>query len=68
MMNMNINLDLNITMSKLIALLVVIIAYVIDTRANTGGTNFMFALPFVNVIITGKQFFDNQANEKNDGF
>jgi hypothetical protein len=60
---MNINLDLNITMSKVIALLIVVLAYSIDTTAKTGGTNFMFALPFVNVIITGKQFFDKRNGE-----
>lgn len=52
--------DLNITMSKVTAILIVILAFAIDIQAKTGGTVFMFSMPFVNLIVTGKQYFDKK--------
>ena len=58
------NFDLNVTCSKFIAFVIIILAFALDIKSNTGGTNFMFALPFVNLIITGKQFFDQKSEKK----
>jgi hypothetical protein len=53
--------DLNVTFSKFIAFVIIILAFSLDIKSNTVGTVFMFALPFVNVIITGKQFLDQKT-------
>jgi len=46
-----------LTWSKFVALLVLIGAIYLDEKI--GGANaFMFALPFVTFLITGKQFID----------
>lgn len=52
---------LNVTFSKFIAFVIIILSFSLDIKSNTGGTVFMFALPFVNVIITGKQFLDQKT-------
>lgn len=51
---------LNITFSKLTALIILIMAFIMDFFNDRGGTVFMFALPFVVALITGKQYLDNQ--------
>jgi hypothetical protein len=55
---------LNITMSKIVAVLIIVLAFVLDAKQWTGGSNFMFALPFVTGIVTGKQYFDSKELEK----
>ena len=49
---------ITLTWSKLVALFVLIGATYLDLKTGTGATAFMFALPFVVVLITGKQFID----------
>ena len=51
---------LTITWSKLMALFFQSLAFTIDFKFNTGGTVFMFSLPFSVFLITGKQYFDSK--------
>jgi hypothetical protein len=52
---------LNITFSKFIALVIIVLAFILDLKSGTGGSVFMFVIPFVNFIITGKQFIDSKG-------
>jgi len=51
-------IDILLTWSKIVALLVLAGAIFLDVKTGTGATAFMFCLPFVVVLITGKQFVD----------
>lgn len=51
-----------ITWSKVMAFLVLACSVFLDIR-NGGATAFMFALPFIVVLITGKQYFDRNKPE-----
>ena len=46
--------------SKIVALLILGCATYLDIKTGTGATAFMFALPFVVVLITGKQYLDKK--------
>lgn len=50
---------INLTWSKIMAFLVLSCAMVLDIR-NGGTTAFMFAIPFVVFLITGKQYLDSK--------
>ena len=50
---------ITITFSKLISLLVLIFSLVLDIE-NKSMAAFMFALPFVTFLITGKQYLDSK--------
>ena len=52
-----VTVDIKITFSKLIAILILIGSFVLDLT-NNSVTATMFALPFVVTLITGKQFMD----------
>jgi len=52
------NIDITLTWSKAVALLVLIMAFVLDLASDKKGTIFMFSLPFAVVLITGKQVAD----------
>jgi len=52
------NISITITYSKIIATLIFIGAFIMDFANDKNGTVFMFALPFVVFLITGKQYFD----------
>ncbi len=56
--------NIELTWSKLVALVVIGCAVYIDTRNGLPGTVFMFSLPFAVFLITGKQFFDNREKVK----
>ena len=49
--------QITLTWSKIIALLVLGCAIYLDIK-NGNATAFMFSLPFVVTLITGKQYFD----------
>jgi len=49
---------IELTWSKLMALVVIILAFVIDLHFDKGGQVFMFSLPFTVFLITGKQGID----------
>lgn len=53
-----------LTWSKITAWLIIILAFYIDVKNNLGGTVFMFSMPFVVFLITGKQFFDKNKPAK----
>ena len=57
------NISITLTYSKIIALLVFLGAFIMDFANDKQGTVFMFALPFVVFLITGKQFFDAKKTE-----
>ena len=48
---------IELSWSKLVALIVLIMAFVLDLNTD-GNAVFMFALPFAVVLITGKQLID----------
>ena len=51
---------ITLTWSKLIAVLVLAGAVYLDVKSGTGATAFMFSLPFVVFLITGKQYIDSK--------
>jgi len=52
------NFLIELTWSKIMALVVLSGAFMIDIMNELSGTVFMFSLPFVVFLITGKQFID----------
>ena len=56
-------MSITVTFSKIVALLVLGGAIWLDVKTGTGATAFMFALPFVVVLITGKQWIDNKKQK-----
>lgn len=48
------------TWSKVMALVVIILAFTIDIYSKSNGTVFMFSIPFVVFLITGKQLIDRK--------
>lgn len=52
-----IKVNIELTWSKIIALLILIFAVYLDSKSN-GIAVFMFSIPFVVVLITGKQLND----------
>jgi len=52
--------SIELTWSKLIAVLVLAGAVYLDLKAGTGATAFMFSLPFIVFLITGKQYLDKK--------
>lgn len=56
---------ITITASKLMAFVIILIAFVIDLTGK-GATAFMFAVPFVASLVLGKQYFDSKnGNSQN---
>ena len=53
-----INISMTITYSKAIALIIIVLAFLMDFLNDKGGTVFMFAIPFAVFLITGKQAID----------
>ena len=50
--------NIELSWSKLMALVVIGLATWIDIKNGTGGNIFMFSVPFVVFLITGKQLID----------
>ncbi len=57
---------IELSWSKLMALIFQVLAFTLDWKYKTNGTIFMFSLPFSVFLITGKQYIDskNLKNEK----
>lgn len=55
---------ITLTWSKIMALVIITLSFIIDIKANQNGTVFMFCLPFVVFLITGKQFIERNKPEK----
>ena len=49
---------ITLTWSKVMALVIAIFALFIDLKNGTSGTVFMFSVPFIVVLVTGKQYLD----------
>lgn len=54
--------DITLSWSKIMATVIVVLAAWIDLKAGQNGTVFMFSLPFVVALITGKQLIDWRKN------
>ena len=55
---------IELTWSKIMALVIAILGFVIDIKTNSGGTVFMFTIPFVVFLITGKQLIDTRKKKE----
>lgn len=62
-MKKEINISINITLSKVMAFLMLVLAFIIDLLSDKAGTVFMFAIPFVAAMIANKQYNDRKAGE-----
>ena len=60
---MKIKVSIFLTWSKIMAFIILILAFVLDIHTDKDGTVFMFSVPFVVFLITGKQFFDKNKPE-----
>ena len=56
--------EITLTWSKIMAFVITGCAIFIDVKNGLPGTVFMFSLPFVVFLITGKQFFDHRREIK----
>lgn len=56
--------NIELTWSKIVALVVLGLAFTVDLTNSLPGTVFMFSLPFAVFLITGKQFFDHRKELK----
>ena len=54
-----------LTWSKIMALVIIVLAFVMDVMCDKQGQVFMFSLPFVVFLITGKQINDAIKEIKN---
>ena len=57
-MNIKFDISIYLTFSKLMALVILILSFIMDWCNDKGGTVFMFTIPFVVALITGKQLLD----------
>ena len=57
-MKFNININIELTWSKIMALVLLIEAVHVDLNTVKTGTIFMYSIPFIVVLITGKQGID----------
>jgi len=55
-----VNIFINLTFSKIMAMLIFLGSFAMDFANDKEGTVFMFSLPFVAFLITGKQWFDSK--------
>jgi hypothetical protein len=56
-----------LTWSKIMALVIISLAFVIDIMHDKSGTVFMYSIPFAVALITGKQIIDRNKPIENDG-
>lgn len=63
---MNLKILLTLTLSKLMAFVILICAMILDIR-NGGATTFMFAIPFISALVLGKQYFDKDKPSEEVG-
>ena len=62
----SVKLSVTLTWSKIMAFLVLASSLFLDIR-NDNATCFMFALPFVVFLISGKQYFDKDKPDVQQG-
>ena len=54
---------INITLSKVMAFLILLLAFLMDLLNDRAGTVFMFAVPFVVALILNKQWADKGVDK-----
>lgn len=59
-MNVNINVEVTLTFSKIMAFLLLITSFILDLITTKNGAVTMFAIPFIVILVTGKQYFDRK--------
>lgn len=52
--------EVTLSWSKIMALVIVALAFIIDIMYEKSGTVFMYVIPFVVFLITGKQYLDKK--------
>ena len=57
-------INITLTWSKIVALIILLCAVCIEMKNALGGTVFMFSLPFVVGLITGKQIIDAKTSPR----
>jgi general stress protein CsbA len=63
---MKININIKLTFSKIIALLLLVFAFVLELKYEINGNIFIVAVPAIVVLITGKQIVDGQVEKKKE--
>jgi len=63
---MKFEIAITLTWSKIMALIILVLAFVIDIMASREGTVFMFSVPFAVALITGKQIIDSTKTNHED--
>ena len=58
--------EITLTWSKIMAFIIIILSFILDLKTKSGGTVFMFAIPFAVVLITGKQMIDKTKEVKSN--
>ena len=53
-----VKVNIEVTSSKMMGYLMIIMAFILDLLNDKSGTIFMFSIPFVVLLVTGKQYFD----------
>ena len=59
-----VNVNIEVTSSKMMAYLMLIMSFVLDMLNDKSGTIFMFAIPFVVFLVTGKQYIDMKKTKE----
>jgi len=59
-----IKFEITLTWSKIVALLMLMMAFVLDLVITKSATTTMYAIPFVVTLIAGKQYLDKKKDEK----
>ena len=52
--------EITLTWSKIMALLILVFAFVLELKYKTDGTILMYAIPFSVALLTGKQLIDGK--------
>ena len=50
--------------SKIMSLLILVFAFILEMKYKTNGSVFMYAVPFSVALLTGKQLIDGQVKKK----
>lgn len=55
--------NITLTWSKIVALVIIVLAFVMDFMCDKQGQVFMYTIPFAVFLITGKQMIDSRKAE-----
>ncbi len=56
--------EITLTWSKIMAFVILLLAFIMDIASDKQGTVFMFSIPFAAALITGKQVIDQKKGVK----